>query len=96
MSSNSYSPTRRFITTVVLILLIATVIPYQFAYLVLVIVQILTSVRAHGQSINTVCIIFLFDVIMMTLISIKVIDFDIIISSLYFISPQFINLDLAH
>ncbi|KAL8672292.1 MAG: hypothetical protein Q9168_003235 [Polycauliona sp. 1 TL-2023] len=45
------SPRRRIITASVLLLLVSTVIPYQFAYLVACIVQIATCVRAfrHAQ-----------------------------------------------
>ncbi|KAI4286093.1 MAG: hypothetical protein L6R38_000210 [Xanthoria sp. 2 TBL-2021] len=45
------SPKRRIITASVLLLLVSTVIPYQFAYLVACIVQIATCVRAfrHAQ-----------------------------------------------
>ena len=40
------SPRRRFITTGVLLLLVSTLIPYQFAYMVACIVQIATCTRA--------------------------------------------------
>lgn len=45
------SPKRRIVTASVLLLLVSTVIPYQFAYLVACIVQIATCVRAfrHAQ-----------------------------------------------
>lgn len=45
------SPKRRIITASVLLLLVSTVVPYQFAYLVACIVQIATCVRAfrHAQ-----------------------------------------------
>ncbi|TKA30091.1 hypothetical protein B0A50_02810 [Salinomyces thailandicus] len=54
------SPQQRVITTSVLLLLVMTVVPYQFAYLVLCIVQIATCMRAlrvaretaTGQSYN--------------------------------------------
>lgn len=42
----SSSPRRRFITTLVLFLLVSTVVPYQFAYLVACIVQLATCTRA--------------------------------------------------
>ncbi|KAI5466548.1 PGAP1-like protein-domain-containing protein [Mariannaea sp. PMI_226] len=42
------TPRRRMITTAVLLFLVATFIPYQFAYLVACIVQLLTVVRALG------------------------------------------------
>jgi len=41
------SPRRRLITTGMLLLLVSTVIPYQFAYLVACVVQLSTCVRAH-------------------------------------------------
>ncbi|KAJ9154972.1 GPI inositol-deacylase [Pleurostoma richardsiae] len=41
------SPQRRLITTAILLFLVATFIPYQFAYLVACIVQLTTAVRAH-------------------------------------------------
>lgn len=43
------SPLRRAITTGVLVLLVVTVIPYQFAYLVLCIIQLATCTRALRQ-----------------------------------------------
>ncbi|PSK37318.1 GPI inositol-deacylase [Elsinoe australis] len=43
---SAISPLQRIITTSILILLVATIIPYQFAYLVLCIVQLATCVRA--------------------------------------------------
>lgn len=54
------SSQQRIITTSVLLLLVATVIPYQFAYVVLCIVQLVTSIRSlrlardnsSGQSSN--------------------------------------------
>lgn len=50
------SPVRRIVTTGVLVLLVATVIPYQFAYLVLCIVQLATCTRALRQVWETVII----------------------------------------
>ncbi|KAI0478773.1 GPI inositol-deacylase [Xylariaceae sp. FL0804] len=41
------SPLRRFTTTAVLLFLVATFIPYQFAYVVACLVQLSTNVRAH-------------------------------------------------
>ena len=41
------SPRRRVITTAVLLFLVSTVIPYQFAYLVACLVQLTTTVRAQ-------------------------------------------------
>ncbi|EXF78844.1 hypothetical protein CFIO01_12731 [Colletotrichum fioriniae PJ7] len=41
------SPRRRMITTAVLLFLVSTFIPYQFAYLVACLVQLFTVVRAH-------------------------------------------------
>ncbi|GAB7359073.1 hypothetical protein MBLNU230_g5145t1 [Neophaeotheca triangularis] len=43
---------RRIATTSLLLLLVATVVPYQFAYLVLTLVQVFTSIRAlnHASS----------------------------------------------
>ncbi|KAL8779291.1 MAG: hypothetical protein Q9213_007004 [Squamulea squamosa] len=44
------SPKRRIITASVLLLLVSTVVPYQFAYLVACIVQIATCVRAFRHT----------------------------------------------
>lgn len=41
------SPRRRIITTALLLIMVATVIPYQFAYLVACLVQLTTTIRAH-------------------------------------------------
>ncbi|KAI6087961.1 PGAP1-domain-containing protein [Hypoxylon rubiginosum] len=41
------SPRRRLITTGVLLFLVSTFIPYQFAYVVVCLVQLSTAVRAH-------------------------------------------------
>lgn len=41
------SPRRRLVTTAVLLLLVTTFIPYQFAYVVACLVQLITTVRAH-------------------------------------------------
>lgn len=41
------SPRRRLVTTAVLLLLVTTFIPYQFAYVVACLVQLITVVRAH-------------------------------------------------
>ncbi|KAJ4300229.1 GPI inositol deacylase [Collariella sp. IMI 366227] len=43
----SPSPRHRMLTTAVLLLLVATVVPYQFAYLVACLVQLMTMVRAQ-------------------------------------------------
>jgi glycosylphosphatidylinositol deacylase len=43
---NSSSPRRRIISTAILLFFVATVIPYQFAYMVACIVQIATCIRA--------------------------------------------------
>ncbi|CAK7269252.1 GPI inositol deacylase [Sporothrix epigloea] len=40
------TPRRRVITTVVLLVLVSTIVPYQFAYLVACLVQLATTVRA--------------------------------------------------
>jgi len=48
------SPRQRIITTGVLLMLVATVIPYQFAYFVLCIVQIATCTRAWRFAWETV------------------------------------------
>lgn len=48
------SPVKRLITTGILLALVATVIPYQFAYMVLCIVQLVTCVRAQGAVYLTV------------------------------------------
>jgi GPI inositol-deacylase len=47
------SPRRRLITTGMLLLLVSTVIPYQFAYVVACVVQLSTCVRAHYLAQNT-------------------------------------------
>ncbi|ROW14535.1 hypothetical protein VPNG_03112 [Cytospora leucostoma] len=41
------SPRRRLITTAILLFLVTTFIPYQFAYMVACVVQLITTVRAH-------------------------------------------------
>lgn len=41
------SPRRRLVTTAILLLLVTTFIPYQFAYVVACLVQLITTVRAH-------------------------------------------------
>jgi glycosylphosphatidylinositol deacylase len=48
------SPLQRVITTSILLILVATIIPYQFAYLVLCLVQLATSVRALRLAQETV------------------------------------------
>ena len=50
------SPIQRVVTTSILLLMVATIIPYQFAYLVLCIVQLATCVRALRLAWDTVCI----------------------------------------
>lgn len=40
------SPVQRIVTTSILLLMVATIIPYQFAYMVLCIVQLATCIRA--------------------------------------------------
>lgn len=49
------TPRRRIINSVILLLLVATVIPYQFAYMVACVVQIATCVRALWHARETVC-----------------------------------------
>ncbi|KAF2456102.1 PGAP1-like protein-domain-containing protein [Lineolata rhizophorae] len=49
------STRQRIVTTSVLLLLVSTVIPYQFAYMVLCIVQIATCTRACRVARETVC-----------------------------------------
>lgn len=44
--SSPHSPQRRMITMAVLLILVSTFIPYQFAYLVICLVQLITTVRA--------------------------------------------------
>ena len=44
------SPQRRMITTAILLILVSTFIPYQFAYLVVCLVQLLTTARALRMS----------------------------------------------
>lgn len=44
--SSPHSPRRRMITMAVLLILVSTFIPYQFAYLVICLVQLITTVRA--------------------------------------------------
>ncbi|ROW09481.1 hypothetical protein VMCG_02423 [Cytospora schulzeri] len=41
------SPRRRLITTAIFLFLVTTFIPYQFAYVVACVVQLITTVRAH-------------------------------------------------
>ncbi|PNS21035.1 GPI inositol-deacylase [Sphaceloma murrayae] len=50
---SAISPLQRIITTSILILLVATIIPYQFAYLVLCLVQLATCVRATRHTADT-------------------------------------------
>lgn len=47
------STRQRIVTTAILLVLVSTVIPYQFAYLVLCIVQIATCIRAWRQVLDT-------------------------------------------
>ncbi|KAI1099900.1 PGAP1-domain-containing protein [Jackrogersella minutella] len=47
------SPRRRLITAVVLLFLVSTFIPYQFAYVVACLVQLSTAVRAHRSARET-------------------------------------------
>ncbi|KHN97858.1 GPI inositol-deacylase [Metarhizium album ARSEF 1941] len=44
------TPRRRMVSTAVLLFLVSTFIPYQFAYLVACLVQLFTTVRAHRLS----------------------------------------------
>jgi GPI inositol-deacylase len=53
----SPTPRRRIINTIVLLLLVATVIPYQFAYIVGCIVQVATCVRAQWHVRDTVSVV---------------------------------------
>lgn len=48
--SSTSSPRRRMITGIILLILVSTVIPYQFAYLVVCIVQLVTTARALRMS----------------------------------------------
>ncbi|KAF2222786.1 GPI inositol-deacylase [Elsinoe ampelina] len=50
---SAISPLQRLLTTSILILLVATIIPYQFAYLVLCFIQLATCVRASRYSAET-------------------------------------------
>ncbi|KAJ2898848.1 uncharacterized protein MKZ38_003607 [Zalerion maritima] len=47
------SPRRRMVTTVILLFMVSTVIPYQFAYLVACLVQLTTTIRAHRVAADT-------------------------------------------
>lgn len=49
------SPKRRIMTTFMLLFFVATLIPYQFAYMVACIVQIATCVRALKFARESVC-----------------------------------------
>lgn len=51
---SSSSPRRRFINAAILLLLVSTVIPYQFAYMVACVVQLATCVRAQWHARETV------------------------------------------
>lgn len=53
--ASSPNPRRRIINTAILLILVSTVIPYQFAYLVACIVQLATCVRAQWHARETVC-----------------------------------------
>ena len=48
------TPKRRVINTAILLVLVSTVIPYQFAYLVACIIQLTTCVRAQWNARETV------------------------------------------
>lgn len=50
------SPRRRMINATILLILVATVIPYQFAYMVACMVQVATCVRALWHVKETVCV----------------------------------------
>lgn len=50
---NSPTPRRRVIHTAILLILVSTIIPYQFAYMVACIVQLATSVRAQWHAKET-------------------------------------------
>ncbi|KAI0025533.1 GPI inositol-deacylase [Xylariomycetidae sp. FL0641] len=50
---SSSSPRRRLVTTAILLFLVSTFIPYQFAYVVACMVQLSTSVRAHRSAHET-------------------------------------------
>jgi hypothetical protein len=50
---SSPTPRRRVIHTVVLLILVSTIIPYQFAYMVACIVQLATTVRAQWHAKET-------------------------------------------
>lgn len=50
---------RRMINTAILLVLVSTLIPYQFAYMVACIVQLATCVRAQWHAKETVHIIHL-------------------------------------
>jgi glycosylphosphatidylinositol deacylase len=52
---SSSSPRRRIMTTLMLLFFVATLIPYQFAYMVACIVQIATCVRALKVAKESVC-----------------------------------------
>lgn len=61
MSSATFavtSPVRRVVTTSILLLLVATVIPYQFAFMVLCLVQLATCTRALRLAQETVSLFF--------------------------------------
>ncbi|EME47675.1 hypothetical protein DOTSEDRAFT_69584 [Dothistroma septosporum NZE10] len=45
-ASGPMTPTQRLVTTGILVLMVVTVMPYQFAYMVLCIVQVATCIRA--------------------------------------------------
>ena len=52
---SSPTPRRRVIHTAILLVLVSTIIPYQFAYMVACIVQLATCVRAQWHAKETVC-----------------------------------------
>ena len=43
---NMSSPKRRLITTLILLLIVATIVPYQFAYIVACVVQVVSCIKA--------------------------------------------------
>lgn len=63
------TPKRRIINTAILLVLVSTVIPYQFAYMVACIIQLATCVRAQWNARETVRLLSLLHVFQLTISS---------------------------
>lgn len=52
------TPRRRIINTAIFLVLVLTIIPYQFAYMVACVIHLITCVRAQWYARETVCFFF--------------------------------------